>query len=229
MLNHLIELRRRCLYTLIYFGLFFGLFFFLANDLLYVLIKPLLNTLAPQQSLIATHITSPLFTPLKLAADAALLLSAPIALFHLWRFVSPGLYLQERRILQHALILSLILFTAGLLFCFYLVLPLMFYCFTHALPKEVYYLPDITSTVGFITQMLVLFGFCFQVPLLCWLLVRLNIISLTNLKKIRPYIIVAAFILGMILTPPDVPSQIMLALPLCLLYEVGIVLAIFFV
>ncbi|KTD69548.1 MULTISPECIES: twin-arginine translocase subunit TatC [Legionella] len=229
MLNHLIELRRRGLQTLIWFGSLFFIFFFWANDLFQALVSPLLHTLSSQEGLIATQVTSPVFTPLKLAADAAILLSAPIALFQFWRFISPGLYRREQTTLRIALIFSLLLFLAGVLFCFYLVLPFMFHFFAHALPKGVRYMPDMTYALDFITRMLMIFGLCFQVPLICFVLVRLKIIEVMTLKKIRPYVIVAAFIVGMLLTPPDVFSQIILAVPLCLLYEAGIILAIYLI
>ena len=229
MLNHLLELRRRGLQTLIWFGSLFFIFFFLANDLYQTLVNPLLHTLSAQEGLIATHITSPVFTPLKLAADAAMLLSAPFALFQLWRFISPGLYQREQTTLRITLIFSLLLFLAGVLFCFYLVLPFMFHFFAHALPKGVRYMPDMAYALDFITRMLMIFGFCFQVPLVCFVLVRLKVIEVITLKKIRPYVIVGAFIVGMLLTPPDVFSQIMLAVPLCLLYEIGIILAVYFI
>lgn len=227
MLIHLIELRRRALYTLMWFGAMFFIFFFLAGDLFHALVNPLLKALPGQEGLIATQITSPVFTPLKLAADAAMLLSAPFALYHLWSFISPGLYKNEQEQLRGALILSLILFLAGVLFCFYLVLPFMFQFFAHALPKGVRFMPDMAYALDFITRMLMLFGFCFQVPLICLILVRVKLINVAILKKIRPYIIVSAFIIGMLLTPPDVFSQIMLALPLCILYEIGIIFAIY--
>lgn len=229
MLHHLLELRRRALQTLLCFGVLFLLFFFVANDLFQALVSPLLQTLSAQEALIATQITSPVFTPLKLAADAAILLSAPFALYHFWRFISPGLYQTEQKTLRGALVLSPILFLVGVLFCFYLVLPFMFHFFAHSLPKGVRYMPDMAYALDFISRMLLLFGFCFQVPLVCLVLVRLAIINVITLKKIRPYIIVGAFILGMLLTPPDVFSQIMLAVPLCLLYETGIILAIYFI
>lgn len=227
MLIHLLELRRRVLYTLICFGSLFLLFFFIAADLFHWLVTPLLHSLPNQDGLIATQITSSVFTPLKLAADAALLLSAPFALYQIWCFISPGLYKKEQDQARGAIIISLMLFVSGMLFCFYLVLPFMFQFFTQALPEGVRLMPDMAYTLDFITRMLLLFGFSFQVPLICLLVVRLKIIDVASLKKIRPYIIVAAFTLGMLLTPPDVLSQVMLAVPLCLLYELGIILAIY--
>lgn len=227
MLMHLLELRRRAIRSLLFFGGVFGAFFFIANDLFHVLISPLLSILPNQQGLIATQITSPVVTPLKLAADAALLLSAPFALYQLWKFIKPGLHRKEQEQFRGIIILSLSLFLCGLLFCYYLILPFMFQFFAHALPKEVHFMPDMAYATDFITRMLLLFGLCFQIPLIMLVLVRLTMTDISTLKKIRPYIIVSAFIIGMLLTPPDVLSQIMLALPLCFLYEAGIILALY--
>jgi sec-independent protein translocase protein TatC len=225
MLVHLLELRRRVLYTLIWFGVLFLLFFFLAADLFHFLVSPLMNVLPNQEGLIATQVTAPVFIPLKLAADAALLFSAPFGLYHSWCFISPGLHKQEKEPVGKAIILSILLFILGVLFCFYVVLPFMFQFFYQAMPKGVQLLPDMAYAIDFITRMLLLFGFCFQVPLICLVMIRVNLIDLPTLKKMRPYVVVGAFTLGMILTPPDVFSQIMLALPLCLLYELGIILS----
>ncbi len=225
MLGHLLELRRRALQVILYFILFFTLFFFWANDLFHALLKPLIANLPSENYLIATQIASPVLTPLKLAANAALLCTTPIILLQLWYFTAPGLYHQERYHLRGAMIMSLVLFCLGILFAYFLILPFLFQFFVKALPLGVKFLPDITCAVDFITHMLLLFGVCFQVPLLCLILVRLQWVELDSLKKIRPYIIVLAFIVGMLLTPPDVLSQIMLAVPLCLLYELGILLA----
>ncbi|WP_298625396.1 twin-arginine translocase subunit TatC [uncultured Legionella sp.] len=229
MLVHLLELRRRALLTLSWFALLFLSFFFIAADLFHLIVTPLLRALPNQEGLIATQITSSVFTPLKLAADAALLLTAPFALYHLWRFISPGLYKNEQKQLKGAIVISLFLFVLGVLFCFFLILPFMFQFFAKALPEGVRLMPDMSYTLDFITRMLMLFGFSFQVPLICLIMVRMNLTSIVTLKKIRPYIIVGAFIVGMLLTPPDVLSQLMLAVPLCVLYELGIILAVFLV
>lgn len=227
-LPHLLELRRRVLYVVLCFSGLFLLFFFTAAELYQALVQPLEHLLPKQRGLIATQITAAVFTPLKLAADAALFLSTPFALYQLWLFVRPGLYQREQQQLRGIMTLSLLLFVLGALFCFYLVLPLLFQFFIHALPEKVRFMPDMTNAIEFITHMLLLFGLCFQVPLICLLLVRFKIVDVCNLKKIRPYMIVTAFILGMLLTPPDVLSQIILAVPLCILYELGIVLALYF-
>lgn len=226
MLSHLLELRRRTIYVLLGFAAFFCLFFFVADGLYLVLVSPLLKVLPATDGIIATQVTAPIITPIKLAANAAMLLTAPFALYHLWCFIKPGLYTHELQQISQFISLSMVLFVLGMLFCFYLILPFMFQFFMHALPKGVRFMPDMTYALDFITYMLLVFGLCFQVPLLCLILVRLAWLDVAALKKIRPYVIVGAFIIGMLLTPPDVLSQIMLAVPLCLLYELGIILAL---
>ncbi len=227
MLTHLLELRRRALRVIIAFAAQFSLFFFFAPELFHQLVSPLLHALPLQDPLIATQITTPLLIPIKLAADAAMLCTTPYALFQIWRFAAPGLYLQERTTLGLAIIASMSLFMMGVLFCFYVILPFMLQFFIQAVPSGVHFMPDISYAIDFITRMLLLFGVCFQVPLICLFLVYVKITNLATLKKIRPYVIVAAFTVGMLLTPPDVLSQIMLAVPLCVLYELGIILSVF--
>lgn len=222
MLTHLLELRQRIIYILIWFGALSFLFFFVADELFGLLITPLLQYLPEKSSLIATEVTAPIFTPLKMAVDCAMLLSLPCALYHLWQFIRPGLYKTEQKYCRTALVASIILFLVGVLFCFFLILPFMFQFFVSALPKDVQLMPDMTHTMDFIIRMLMLFGLSFQVPLICSMLVRIHLVEVETLKKIRPYVIVAAFIIGMLLTPPDVFSQLMLAIPLCFLYELGI-------
>lgn len=225
MLVHLLELRRRAMLVMSVFAALFILFFYFANDLFSFIISPLLHALPFNNSLIATQITSPVLTPLKLAANLAMITCTPYALFQLWQFTAPALYKNERQHILIPVVSSLLLFCIGMAFCFYGVLPFMFQFFVSALPNQVKMMPDIGNAVDFITRMLLIFGLCFQVPLLCWMLVRLQWLTLASLKQIRPYVIVMAFTVGMLLTPPDVLSQIMLAVPLCVLYESGILLA----
>lgn len=227
MINHLIEIRSRLLQTLVIFVGFFILFFCMSSQLLQILITPLLRILSRDTPLIITQITSAFFTPTKLAVDAAILATTPIALIHAWRFIAPGLYTRERKPVRWALGCSLLLFVTGVLFCFYLVLPFMLQFFVQSAPPGTHLMPDIIPTVDFITHMLWVFGLCFQIPMVCAVAVRMRLISFTSLKNLRPYAIVCAFVLGMLLTPPDVFSQVLLAVPLCLLYELGIVLALF--
>lgn len=223
-LSHLLDLRKRLFYVILVFINLFLVSYFFANELFHLLVAPLVRALPMKSSLIATQITAPVLMPLSLAADAALLATAPFALLQLWRFIAPGLYRDERFHLSSALIASLLLFCLGVLFCFYLVLPFLFQFFTKNITEGVRLMPDMTYVLDFITRMLLIFGLSFQLPLLCLTLVQLRWIDLAVLKKIRPYVIVAAFVVGMLLTPPDVLSQLMLALPLCILYELGIIL-----
>lgn len=224
MLNQLLEIRQRALIVLSVFVVLFILCFFYANTLFHVLVSPLLRALPRPHSLIATQVTASVLIPLHLAAMTAMIGSTPVALFHFWRFLMPALYPHERYQLRRMIGLSLALFALGLLFCFYVVLPFMFQFFMNVAPSDVKMMPDMSYAVDFITKMLFLFGACFQIPLFCLVLVRLQWLDVSRLRAIRPYIIVMAFILGMLLTPPDVFSQIMLAIPLCLLYELGILL-----
>src|SRR3989338_82572 len=224
MLTHLLELRSRALQSL---GVFFALFvicFIKANTIYTWLVQPLTQQLSQQEGLIATEITSALFTPLQLAFNLALLGTTPFLLYQLWRFITPGLYRHEKSPFRFLLITSLGLFISGLLFCFYLILPFMFQFFIQALPPTVKLMPDMANTLRFITRMLLTFGLCFQVPLFCYLAVYSSLTTVASLLEIRHYAIVLAFIIGMILTPPDVLSQIMLALPLWGLYEIGILI-----
>ena len=225
MMMHLLELRRRLLWIAGVFLLLFCVFFAFSSDVFHYIVSPLLQLLPGGTGLIATHITTPVLIPLTLAADFSLLCTAPVGILHAWRFAAPGLYPHEQRGLGVTIGLSLLLFCMGVLFCFYGVLPLMMQLFVNAVPMGVRFMPEMTSTVDFITRMLLLFGLCFQVPLVCVLLVKTGLMDIAALKKARPYWIVAAFIVGMLLTPPDVLSQLMLAIPLCLLYELGLILA----
>ncbi len=224
-MRHFLELRKRMLYVLSLFILVFVVFFNVAPQLFHYYIQPLLKALPPQSGLIATDVSSPLFIPIKLAADLAMLCTTPVALWHAWKFAAPGLYLQERRYLSVILWMSSCLFLLGVVFCFYLILPCLFHFFAKATPFGVKFMPDMGSAADFITRMLLIFGVGFQIPLLSLILIKVNIISITTLKNARPYFIVAAFTMGMLLTPPDVLSQILVAVPLCAMYESGIFLA----
>lgn len=224
MLTHLLELRRR---LLICFGItlsIFIVFLLYANTLTRYILLPLIHALPQNASLISIKVTAPMFVPLQAAFDLALLCTIPLYLFHLWRFVSPGLYLNERKIGGLMLCFSQGLFLAGGSFCFFVVLPWIFQFLMHTAPPGVQVMPDFGEAVNFSLQMLMVFGICFQLPVLCLLVVRLGWLTEASLLVGRPYAIVGAFIVGMLLTPPDVLSQILLAVPLCGLYELGILL-----
>lgn len=225
MLDNLIELRLRLLRTIIWFVFCFFLCFCYANALYSVVVRPLTSRLPDSATLIATTVTASVFTPLRLAFYLALLLSMPVFLWQVWAFVSPGLYGKEKQPIREAALLSLIFFGLGAAFAYFIALPLLFTFLIEAMPQGVQLLPDITLTLDFILWMVTVFGVSFQVPLICVLLVRIRMITTETLRRFRPYSIISAFVLGMILTPPDVVSQLVLALPLCLLYECGIALS----
>lgn len=225
MLANLLELRKRLLHCLCWMGLCFVFCFYYANQLYLMIVHPLLIRLPTDSQLIATNITATVLTPLQLAIHMALLLAMPMVLWQIWAFIAPGLYLREKRPLRQAVVWSWGLFICGVAFGYYVALPLLFSFFIQVIPEGIRLLPDIRQTLDFILWMLTVFGLSFQVPLVCAILVRAHCITLQQLITIRPYIIVLAFVLGMILTPPDVLSQVILAVPLCLLYELGIILA----
>lgn len=225
MLAHWVELRRRLLSLVWLFAGLFLFFFYCSNALFQWVVWPLHRTFPNGHSLIATQVTTALMTPLTLAMDAALICSAPFFLWQVWKFIAPALYPTERRGIATILICSPLLFVIGGMFCFFLVLPWLLQFFIRALPHGVSLMPDMGYMADFILHMVLIFGLCFQVPLICMALAQFGWISRETMQAFRPYVIVAAFIIGMILTPPDVLSQITLALPLCLLYEFGLVLA----
>lgn len=221
----LIELRKRFLHIALMFLFLFGLGFFYSDHLFHIYMLPLQRLLSPPHHLIATQITAPIITPLALAINVALFCTTPFALWQIWRFAAPALYQTERRKLSGLLASSLGLFSLGCLFCYFFILPFMFRCMIQALPKEVLLMPDISSVTHFITEMLIIFGCSFQIPIVCVVLIQMNIFTVKQCTDLRPYIIVAAFTLGMLLTPPDVLAQILLALPLWGLYELGLLIS----
>jgi sec-independent protein translocase protein TatC len=221
-LDSLIELRSRLLNTVLVFLGLFVLAFWYSAPLLHWYLYPLLRHLPNHHSLIATQITSPLLAPLTIAFYMALLCVMPYSLYQIWRFVAPALYPREQKRFFQIMLISLSLFILGLLFCYCLILPAMFQWIIHAVPKDVAFVPDIHSATQFITGMMIIFGISFQIPLICTTLVQTQLIRHTQLVRLRPYMIVGAFTLGMLLTPPDVLSQIILAIPLWMLYESGV-------
>lgn len=225
-LSLLLELRKRLLHVFLVFGCFFALIFWGSDVAFHWYMRPLQHLLPTHAHLIATQITTPVITPLTLAFDLAFFITTPYAIWQIWNFAAPALYKTERQHLAFILGFSFSLFCLGCLFCYFFILPFMFQCMIHALPKEVLLLPDISSALHFITEMFIIFGCSFQIPLICLLLIHLEILDSERCKNLRPYVIVAAFILGMLLTPPDVIAQILLALPLWGLYEAGIFLAL---
>ncbi len=220
-IGYLIEIRQRLLKCIVCIVALFIPLFFYANPLFNLLAAPLSEHL--KGNMIAIHITSPLLIPIELAVKASLLLSMPYILYQAWAFLAPALYQNEKRLIQRLLIASVFLFYLGVAFCYFIVLPMMFAMLLKAAPDKVQLMPDISYYLSLTGRFFLIFGLSFEVPVVNVFLLKSGVLSLASLKKARPYVIVAAFTIGMLLTPPDVLSQIMLAIPICILYELGLI------
>jgi sec-independent protein translocase protein TatC len=196
-----------------------------AADLYTLLAQPLLEKLPKGGQMIATGVTTPFFVPIKVAMMAAFLISLPYVLWQVWRFVAPGLYAHEKRLVWPLVFASTLLFFAGMAFAYFAVFPVVFGFITGVAPHGVAVMTDIDEYLGFVLGMFMAFGITFQVPVAVIVLVRMGVVSVEKLREIRSYVLVGAFVVGAIFTPPDVVSQFMLAIPLWLLYEAGIVVA----
>ena len=227
LIAHLAELRNRLLRSLAcVFVIFLGLSVF-ANDIYALVAGPLLAQLPEQSSMIATEVAAPFLVPFKLTFFVAVLVSVPYLLYQAWAFVAPGLYQNERRLVLPLISSSVLLFYLGIAFAFYIVFPLLFAFLTSTAPVGVTVMTDIGHYLNFILKMFFAFGVAFEVPIAIILLVWTGIATVESLAKKRPYIIVGAFTAGMLLTPPDIISQVMLAVPVWLLFELGLILGRF--
>ncbi len=224
-ISHLIELRDRLLRAVIVFVVVLVCLLPFANQVYTLLAQPLLSQLPVGGQMIATGVTTPFFVPMKVAMLAAMLLTLPHSLYQLWAFVAPGLYLHERRFIGPLVVASTMLFFAGMSFAYFAVFPVIFGFIAHTAPIGVAVMTDIGNYLDFVISLFVAFGIAFEVPIAVVVLVHLGVVDIKTLKEIRSYVIVAAFVIGAIFTPPDVVSQIMLAVPLWLLYEAGILAA----
>jgi sec-independent protein translocase protein TatC len=229
LLAHLIELRDRMLrIVLVVLVVFVGLFPF-ANDLYTLLAEPLMAHLPSGSSMIATEVASPFLTPFKLTLIAAIFIGIPVILYQFWAFIAPGLYKHERRMIFPLVISSTFLFYAGMAFAYFIVFPLVFGFLVSVAPEGVSVMTDISKYLDFVLKLFFAFGVAFEVPIATILLVWMGATTPKKLTAKRPYIIVGAFVVGMLLTPPDVISQSLLAIPVWLLFEVGVVFSHFFV
>ena len=222
---HLIELRKRLVHSIVALLLVFFCLFPWASRLYALLAQPLLAKLPKGGQMIATDVTTPFFVPLKVALMTSLMIALPYILYQIWRFVAPGLYAHEKRLVVPLIAASTILFYCGMAFAYFAVFPIVFGFITASAPQGVAVMTDIDKYLSFVLTMFVAFGVTFQVPVAVVVLVRMGMVTTAKLREIRPYMIVGAFIVGAIFTPPDVVSQFMLAMPLWLLYEAGIVVA----
>jgi sec-independent protein translocase protein TatC len=226
-LSHLFELRTRLMRSIIAVVVVLFVLFPWAKDIYALLAAPLLKSLPEGSTMIATDVTGTFLVPLKVTLMAAFLISLPYVLWQAWAFVAPGLYHHEKRLAMPVLLSSCIFFFIGMAFAYFFVFPVMFSFFAGYTPAGVQMMTDIDKYLSFVLAMFLAFGLTFEVPVVVIVLVRLRIVSLEKLRAIRSYVIVGAFVIGAIFTPPDVVSQLMLAVPLWLLYELGLFLARF--
>jgi sec-independent protein translocase protein TatC len=224
-LSHLIELRNRLLWALIAVGIVFLCLVPWAKDIYHVISQPMLAQLPKGGRMIATEITSPFFIPFKVTFLTAVLITLPFLLYQAWAFVAPGLYAHEKRLVAPLIVASTLLFACGMAFAYFLVFPTVFRVMLAFTPEGVEWMPDIGTYLSFVMNMFIAFGVTFQVPVAVIILVRMGVVTVAKLKEVRPYVIVGAFVVAAVVTPPDVTSQVLLAFPICLLYEVGILVA----
>lgn len=225
LVTHLIELRTRLLHSVgAVLLVFLGLYYF-SNDLYQIISEPLRTFLPEGSSMIATGVASPFLTPFKLTFMASVFIAMPFILFQLWGFIAPALYDKEKRLAMPLLFSSIVLFYLGMAFAYFVVFPLVFGFFTSVGPEGVQVMTDISLYLDFVLKLFFAFGMAFEIPIATVILVATGATTTASLGEKRPYIVVGCFVIGMLLTPPDVISQTLLAVPMWLLFEVGILFA----
>ena len=223
--QHLIELRDILLHSVVaILIIFIGLFPF-ANEVYGFIAAPIINVLPQGSNIIAIGVISPFLTPLKMALIMAVYLAMPYLLYQIWKFIAPALYKHEKQMIMPLVVSSTILFYAGLLFSFYVVFPVIFGFLSGIGPSVVDFTPDIQYYLDFVLKVSFAFGVAFEVPIATILMIMFGVTTVENLKKNRPYVVIGAFVLGMLLTPPDIISQTLIAIPMWLLFEAGLIFA----
>jgi sec-independent protein translocase protein TatC len=226
-LSHLFELRDRLIRILLSIGIVFICLFPWAKELYALLALPMLRVLPSGGQMIATDVVGVFLVPMKVTLMLAFLIALPYVLYQIWAFVAPGLYDHEKKLALPLVAASVVLFFIGMAFAYFLVFPTVFGFMARIAPAGVAWMTDIEKYVSFVMTTFIAFGVTFEVPVVVVILVRMGIVELATLRQWRPYVIVGAFIVGAIFTPPDVISQLMLAIPLCLLFELGLLVARF--
>ena len=227
--SHLIELRQRVVHALIAFlAVFVAIFLYPGAAPIYdFLAAPLMQALPQGAKMIATGVVTPFLVPMKVTALVAFMIALPYLLYQAWAFVAPGLYEHEKRLVLPVVIASTVLFLLGIAFCYYFVFGKVFAFINEFAPKSITPAPDIEAYFSFVITMFLAFGITFEIPIVVMVLVRFGVVGIERLRDARPYVIVGAFVVSAIITPPDVLSQFLLAVPMCLLYETGLFLARF--
>ncbi|WP_100642737.1 twin-arginine translocase subunit TatC [Alteromonas facilis] len=222
LISHLIELRSRILRALLSVLVVFLCLAYFAQDLYHLLAQPLLATMPEGANMIATDVASPFFAPFKLTLVLSFFIAIPFVLYQVWGFVAPGLYKNEKRLIAPLMLSSTLLFYAGMAFAYFVVFPLAFAFFNSVAPEGVLVSTDINSYLNFVLKLFFAFGLSFEIPIAIILMCWTGITDADSLRAKRPYVIVGVFVVGMLLTPPDVISQTLLALPMWLLFELGV-------
>jgi sec-independent protein translocase protein TatC len=230
-ISHLVELRDRLVKAIIGVAIVcIALFIWPGPKEIYdFLAMPMLASLPPGAKMIATGVVAPFLVPMKVTLMAAIIVALPWVFYQLWAFVAPGLYAHEKRLVLPLVVSSSLLFIAGVAFCYFLVFGRVFHFIAEFAPSSIAVMPDIENYLDFVMSMCLAFGATFEVPVVVVILVRMGIVSIEKLKEVRPYIIVGAFVIAAIVTPPDVVSQLALAIPMCLLFELGLLVSPLFV
>ena len=221
-ISHLVELRSRVVKAALAIVIVFLCLVRWAADIFDVLARPMMNALPNGSHMIATGVITPFLIPVKVTMLVAFIISLPWVLYQAWAFVAPGLYKHEKRLIAPLVISSSILFITGVAFCYFFVFGTVFPFINHFAPASVSVAPDIDAYVDFVMTMFFSFGMAFEVPIVVIILVRMGLVPLDKLKQIRPYVVVGAFVIAAVVTPPDIMSQLLLAVPLVLLYEIGL-------
>lgn len=226
-ISHLVELRDRLLRAVVAVVVAFVCLMPWAGDIYDILAHPMMSALPEGTKMIATGVVTPFFVPMKVTLLVAFVIALPFVLYQAWCFIAPGLYAHEKRLGLPLVVGSTVLFLAGMAFCYFFVFGTVFKFIAQFAPKSITPAPDIEQYLAFVMSMFLAFGITFEVPVIVIVLVKLGIVDVAKLKEARPYVIVGAFVIAAVVTPPDVVSQLMLAVPMCLLYELGIFLSRF--
>ena len=228
-ISHLVELRNRLVKASLSIIVVFLCLMPWAGQVYDLLAHPMMAALPAGSKMIATGVITPFLIPVKVTLLLAFIIALPVVLYQGWAFIAPGLYAHEKRLIAPLVISSSVLFVAGVAFCYFFVFGVVFKFVNNFSPTSIAVAPDIENYFDFVMMMFIAFGLTFEVPIVVIVLVRMGLVSVDKLREIRPYVIVGSFIIAAVVTPPDVMSQLLLAIPLCLLYEIGLLVAPMFV
>ena len=223
--SHLLELRSRLIRILICFGFLALVGIPFSSDIYTFAASPLLEILPSGSSMIATQVTSPLMAPLKLVFFSALLITMPYLFYEMWMFMSPGLYKKEKSFIAPLMLSTIFLFLSGVAFAYFIVCPIIFKFFIGVAPESISVMTDINQYMNFVIKLIFAFGIAFEIPVATFLLIKSEIVKKETLVKARPYLVIVFFVFGMLLTPPDIFSQLFLAIPMWVLFELGLIVS----